>query len=114
DVWPFQWEVRYDLNTMEKIPIVPSPADQSLLQYLLSLRGVATTSSNLLLFTRPGMWADMRLIRTDTRYLPNHTITNLIIKTSYDFRSKPSNLVALDVLVSDPRVAPYIIVDRMD
>lgn len=114
DVWPFEWEVRYELNTREATRIVRSPADESLLQYLLSLRGVATTSSNLLLFSRPAMWADMQLVRSETRYLPNYTITNLLIKTSYDFRSRPNNLVALDVSVSDPRVAPYIIVDRVD
>jgi hypothetical protein len=113
EVWPFQWETRYDLNTGQKTPIVPSPADVSLLQFLLSLRGVATTA-NLLLFSRPGMWADMELVRNETRALPNYAITNVIIQMSYDYRSKPNNLVALDVSVSDERVAPYIIVSTVD
>lgn len=115
DVSPFQWEVRYDSNTGDKTPILPSPADQSLLQYLLALRGVPTTVSNLMLFSRPGMWADLVLARSDWPWeLPQYAITNLTIKMSYDFRSKPNNLVALDVSVSDARIAPYIIVNRVD
>jgi hypothetical protein len=115
DVSPFLWEVRYDSNTEEKTPIKPSPADQSLLQYLLALRGVPTTVSNLMLFSRPGMWSDLELVRFDWPWeMPQYEITNLTINMSYDFRSKPSSLAALDVSVSDARVAPYIIVSRVD
>ena len=115
DVSPFLWEVRYDSNTGDKTPILPSPAEQSLLQYLLALRGVPTTVSNLMLFARPGMWADMELVRFDWPWdMPQYAITNLTLKMSYDFRSKPNNLVALDVSVSDSRVAPYIIMSRVD
>jgi hypothetical protein len=68
-----------------------------------------------MLFARPGMWSDLNLVRTDwPRRLANYTITNLTINVSYDYRPKPNNLVALDVFPSDSRVAPYVIVDRMD
>ena len=120
DVSPFVWEVRYDSNTGDKTPIVPSPADQSLLKYLLALRGVPTSVTNLLLFARPGMWSDLYLTREDywwgwpAELAPGYTITNLMIKMNYDFRSKPNNLVALDVSVADERVAPYVILSRED
>ena len=113
---PFQWEIEYDVNTGKMYESQPSLGDDSLIKFLLNLRNIPITTTNLLLFARPGLWADLNVRRADSqRILDNYKLTSVMVVIDYDYQRQNVSLANLNVATKPEKfLAPMIVVDKED
>jgi len=113
---PITWGIRYDayggfVNNHE-----PSFASQSLLYSLLG----NLANDNIMIYSRPSAWSDIRITKNDvasgnTRII----IDNIVFKLQYDFTQRPANNRNLDVYAADIEnsnisLSPYMEISRAD
>src|SRR5207247_557985 len=95
---PIIWGAVYDAKSDNTFPIKPSEAAESLLRALLELAGRSTASDVLLLYSRPGAWADVVLkkdVTSDNGV--DLVIDNLLLEVTYDYVGKRPDRVGLEV-----------------
>ncbi len=122
---PIVWGARYDPVNNVTDPIRPSAASESLLQALLP----DIDLSDLMIYSRPSAWAELRLYKTENNNNSNINITKLKLELTYDFSTKNEELglVELDVRVakkdydahdvlsvSEASFTPYFLVEMPD
>ena len=109
---PLVWGVIYDHFATQKItPITPSAASNSLLRSLLS--GEAT--SDMMLYSRPGAWADLVLTKSvNTQNNVDIVIDSAVLRVTYDFTRRVANQSQLKVLVSQDGFMPYFKLNTAD
>jgi hypothetical protein len=113
---PITWGIRYDaLNGMTNAK-EPSFASQSL---LYSLLGNLDKEDDIMIYSRPGAWADIRISKNNvTSGNTQMVIDTLILELQYDFSQRPTQNRNLDVYTADVdgnlTLTPYIDVSRTD
>ena len=115
---PITWGVRWDaINDMVN-PFEPSFASSSLLYSILN--GLNETS-NIMIYSRPAAWADIRISKDNMTSAPNTKmiIKDLTFELQYDFMLRPSNSRILDIYAKDVRgsdvpLSPYITLSQED
>lgn len=99
---PHRWGVRYDAVSNEQTAIRPSAASASLLSSLVD------NSGNIMLFSRPSAWSDIKLSKdVHTAGGANVIIDSLVLRLQYDFTRQPNNISNIDITVNDG-LQPYI------
>jgi hypothetical protein len=112
---PILWGARYDALTGIVDPIVPSPAQESLLRSLLIRENIPGTDDNILLYSRPGGWADIVIYKqSNSNARVAIEIDDLLFEVSYDFMRQRTDQARLEVLVSDSQFTPHFVLDRAD
>jgi len=109
---PLNWSGRYNGLFNEYVEEEPSPADASLLKSLLY---DGATDSDLLIYSRPGGWADISISKVD--HPDNDTrvdIVKLPLTISYDYRKRRADLVRLQIEVSQEKLQPLFTIDAID
>lgn len=112
---PITWMTRYDVLDAQIDRVGPSAANESMLAALLSREGIAQTTENLLLYSRPAAWADIvitKAVNTDNG--SDIVLDDLRLELVYDFVPKSVNKAALEVLAPPNGLMPYIITDVAD
>lgn len=112
-VSPITWNTRYDLYSGTLAPEAPSPASGSLLASILDDRNILN-NENLLLYSRPGAWADIKLSKGERI----HGNAKVVIEKArfrlvYDFQALPRDLTTVEVHTNN-ELLPYIKLDAAD
>jgi len=105
------WGARYDLGDERINSFRPSAASESLLRSLLSDR----QSQDMMLYSRPGAWADITL--TTSTNVQNGTgvrINRLEFEVLYDFSRGPANQATLKVETSGADLTPRVRLAKRD
>jgi hypothetical protein len=104
--------VRYDhFATQQITPIQPSAASNSLLRSLLS----PTASQDMLLYSRPGAWADIVLTKNvNTENNVDIVLDSVRLKVNYDFTRRPAGQATLKIGPSVAGFMPYFTLNRTD
>jgi hypothetical protein len=112
---PIIWEARYDVESNLITPKSPSASSESLLRSLLQLGNVDTGNpENLLLYSRPGAWADIRVTKNDNNDSGARMILEKVrIRVVYDYYSVSDDLTAVEV-VTNNNMLPYISLNKAD
>jgi peptidoglycan hydrolase CwlO-like protein len=114
---PIIWGLRYDANNGIVNTKEPSFASQSLLYSLLS---DLHAQDSIMIYSRPGAWADIRISKNDvTSGNTQMVIDNLTFELQYDFVQRPTNNRNIDVYASDidnsnMTLSPYMEISRAD
>ncbi|MDR0798948.1 MAG: T9SS type A sorting domain-containing protein [Dysgonamonadaceae bacterium] len=114
---PVIWGIRYDANNGIVNTKEPSFASQSLLYSLLDKLG---QTNDIMIYSRPGAWADIRISKNNV--VSGNTkmiIDELTFELQYDFVQRPTNnrnldIYAGDVAKSNISLSPYIEVSKAD
>ena len=114
---PVTWGIRYDARYGMTNAKEPSFASQSLLYSLLEKLG---QTNNIMIYSRPGAWADIRISKNNV--VSGNTkmvIDELTFELQYDFTQRPTQNRNLDVYARDidehsTTFMPYIEVSRAD
>ncbi|MCX7044782.1 MAG: hypothetical protein NTX50_04740 [Candidatus Sumerlaeota bacterium] len=110
---PIVWGARYDhLDGVNPItPIRPSAASDSLLRSLLS----GAASQDMLLYSRPGAWADIVLTKeVNTEHGEDIIFDSVRVKVTYDFTRRATNQAALHVGLWQQGLLPHFIINAND
>ncbi|HUT24080.1 MAG TPA: DUF4214 domain-containing protein, partial [Sumerlaeia bacterium] len=109
---PIVWGARWDWYDPEwAVSIGPSAASDSLLRSLLSGDAV----SDIMLYSRPGGWADIILTKdVNTETGADIAIDRLRLEVVYDFVRRRTSQAGLRVIVSEPGFQPHFIVSKPD
>lgn len=122
---PIVWGTRYDPVNDQKDAIRPSAASESLLRSLLSQQA----QDDMMLYSRPSAWADLRVTATENDGNRNVRLEKVVLEMTYDFtkRNDALGLVELEVgvmkrdwnaadelVVQEATFEPYFIVDAAD
>jgi len=113
---PITWGIRYDANNGIVNTKEPSAASNSLLHSLLP----SLSDSTIMIYSRPGAWADILISKNDvTSGNTKMIIDELTLELQYDFVQRPSNNRNLDVYAVDAddnsiSLSPYIQMSRAD
>jgi hypothetical protein len=114
---PITWGMTYDAKYGITDQHEPSAASQSLLYSLLDKLG---QTNNIMIYSRPGAWSDIRISKTDvTSGNTKMVIDELTFELQYDFVQRPTNNRNLDVYAADIEngnmiLSPYIAISRTD
>jgi hypothetical protein len=114
---PIIWGIRYDANNGITNAKEPSFASQSLLYSLLDKLG---KKDEIMIYSRPGAWADILISKNDvTSDNTKMIIDELTFELQYDFVQRPTNNRNLDVYAGDVEksnilLSPYIKTSRVD
>ncbi len=113
---PIEWGMRYDYNYDRIDQIKPSPADASLLKYLMGKKGIPTDDDdNVILYSRPSAWADILVSKAvNIEGASDLLIRKLVFEVQYDFVKRPDTMRKLEVQLSDEKSKPYISVSSSD
>ncbi len=109
---PIQWCSQYVPQTASLNQILPSAAQASLLRAQL---GSAGSQDTLLLFSRPGAWADLS-VTMEVNAFGNSTarIKRMDLEASYDYVDKAGGHVLLEVRPENPALSPLIKLSNPD
>ncbi|MBT4500362.1 MAG: T9SS type A sorting domain-containing protein, partial [Gemmatimonadetes bacterium] len=109
---PLAWGGRWQNG--EITGIEPSEASASLLTSLLERRGLPTTSDKLLLYSRPGAWADITITKeVVTASGADMQLDSLRLEVQYDYERGKRNLTELRIhALNDLR--PRVKIDAPD
>jgi hypothetical protein len=112
---PIVWGARYDAFDGSVAPIGPSAASESLLRSLLSIAGIAQTSENILLYSRPSAWADIVLTKSVYSYnAVDILIDSLRLELQYNFVRKLADQAGLEAGALDSDLKPYFVLSTAD
>ena len=110
-----EWSSLFDPFDGRIDPVVPSPADQSLLQALLSTGSSSPSTEDLLLYSRPAARAGLYVTRqVNSRAASTLTITRLRIEVTYDFRKTSPLIKTLEIANDDGTPQLYVRIGRED
>lgn len=109
---PIIWGGRYDVNNKKLDPKEPSASQTSLLRSLLQGLG-KNDAESLILYSRPGAWADITISKFSNPDGMNYILDSVLIEVVYDYNQRPANLVNIDVITNNG-MKPYISVSRQD
>ena len=111
---PIVWGDRIDARSENSIdPKEPSPSVTSLLFSILEDLN-KYTPENLVLYSRPGAWADIRISKNDvTSNGVKIVIDSLTFEVVYDFSQLPTSYSTVNVLTND-NLRPYINLNQED
>jgi len=113
---PITWGMAYDAKRGIVDEQTPSFASNSLLYSLLG----NLANDNIMIYSRPGAWADIRISKSDvTSGNTKMVIDSLTFELQYDFTQRPTNNRNLDVYAGDvdnssTSLSPYIELSRTD
>jgi predicted nucleic acid-binding Zn-ribbon protein len=106
-----QWNFDYEAGNIKKNG--ESAASISLISSLL---GVGT--GEMMIYSRPGVWADIRITKDVLPASKNMVLDSLIVKLGYDYTERPTQSRNLDVYAREKddntTLMPYIEVSRTD
>ncbi len=101
-----EWRNRYDDGNISLLPL--SAASNSLLGSL-----IGNDNPNLLLYSRPGAWADLTLTSESTGSAITR-ITSMKVVVKYDFTNQPFNLKTLKLIKGLDGIESFIKLQQID
>lgn len=110
---PISWETVYDGidGTLEHSE--PSTAAESLIRFLLGLRGVQDPEW-VMLYSRPGAWSDLIVLKEVTADNGiGMSVQSMRVELVYDYQTKSADKVAVHVETPDG-LSPPVLVDPVD
>ncbi|MCL2328355.1 MAG: InlB B-repeat-containing protein [Bacteroidetes bacterium] len=115
---PITWSATHDAIRKTTDKHEPSFASTSLLYSLLDKLG---QTNNIMIYSRPAAWADIRITKTDVISASNTSIVidELVLELQYDYMQRPPSNRNLDVYARDIdehslAFMPYIEVSKID
>jgi hypothetical protein len=110
-----RWAATYEANDGLIHPEYPSPLAGSLLCFLLQ-RLNKDCSTNLVLFSTPGAWADIYLAKyTSSHIQPSDVVvTSLTVRCTVDSGPLAPSLATMEVFASTDEIRPLFLLDRAD
>ncbi len=108
------WASTYFSNDGRIVPDQPSAAQDSLLRYLLRLRGI-DTPTNIELFHQTAAWTPIYFEKQVFGAFPlDLIVTNLTINYTLEFSQAPRQYAILQIGVTPPSLRPTFLLDRKD
>ncbi|UCG49377.1 MAG: hypothetical protein JSU94_06260 [Phycisphaerales bacterium] len=101
---PIEWTFQHFPYDADTIPIRPSKAHQSLLESLLD----DAAASDMLLYSRPGAWADLVLsMRIYNNAGKDIDLSKLRLQLAYDYTARTEDLAEIHLMVSQASLGDF-------